>query len=251
MRYVRALRRLKDILGSLGDWAGATDHERHRSPGPTCSTCWPTSSPSGTAAASGRRLTEYADKYPELADQIRELFPALVAIEELGSDADPATGPARAPEAAAPIPDAAGRLPHPPRDRPRRHGHRLRGGAGEPGPARGAEGAAAPPTWRPQPARAVPARGPGGGRCCTTPTSCRSSASASTRACTTTPCSSSRARAWTPCSRGQAAARRQAERSPATLDVPGRPGLAASVAIELVSGPVRGPGRRPRRRRSP
>ena len=26
-------------------------------------------------------LSEYAEKYPELADQIRELFPALVAIE--------------------------------------------------------------------------------------------------------------------------------------------------------------------------
>ena len=58
---------------------------------------------------------------------------------------------------------AAGRLPHPPRDRPRRHGHRLRGGAGEPGPARGAEGPAATSPGRPQPARAVPARGPGRG----------------------------------------------------------------------------------------
>src|SRR5215813_4722049 len=30
-------------------------------------------------------LTEYTDKYPELAGQIRELFPALVVMEELGS----------------------------------------------------------------------------------------------------------------------------------------------------------------------
>jgi serine/threonine protein kinase len=30
-------------------------------------------------------LTEYADKYPELAERIRELFPALVVIEEVGS----------------------------------------------------------------------------------------------------------------------------------------------------------------------
>src|SRR5581483_6133802 len=30
-------------------------------------------------------LTEYTDRYPELAEQIRELFPALVVMEELGS----------------------------------------------------------------------------------------------------------------------------------------------------------------------
>jgi serine/threonine protein kinase len=30
-------------------------------------------------------LTEYAEKYPELAERIRELFPALVVIEEVGS----------------------------------------------------------------------------------------------------------------------------------------------------------------------
>src|SRR5712692_2417234 len=29
-------------------------------------------------------LTEYTDKYPELASDIRELFPALVAMEQLG-----------------------------------------------------------------------------------------------------------------------------------------------------------------------
>src|SRR5262249_61861922 len=30
-------------------------------------------------------LTEYADRYPELADRIRDLFPALVAMEQFGS----------------------------------------------------------------------------------------------------------------------------------------------------------------------
>jgi len=30
-------------------------------------------------------LTEYVDRYPELADEIRELFPAMVEIEQLGS----------------------------------------------------------------------------------------------------------------------------------------------------------------------
>ena len=37
-------------------------------------------------------LSEYTDKYPELADEIRELFPALVAIEQFGTGADEATG---------------------------------------------------------------------------------------------------------------------------------------------------------------
>jgi serine/threonine protein kinase/Tfp pilus assembly protein PilF len=36
-------------------------------------------------------LTEYTDKYPALADQIRELFPALLAMEQFGSVAAPAT----------------------------------------------------------------------------------------------------------------------------------------------------------------
>jgi serine/threonine protein kinase/WD40 repeat protein len=45
-------------------------------------------------------LSEYADRYPELADCIRELFPALVLIEEVGSlggsKADPPPGAAPA-----------------------------------------------------------------------------------------------------------------------------------------------------------
>src|SRR5262249_10184940 len=39
-------------------------------------------------------LTEYTARYPELADQIRELFPALVVMEELGSVEGPRTGSA-------------------------------------------------------------------------------------------------------------------------------------------------------------
>jgi serine/threonine protein kinase/WD40 repeat protein len=38
-------------------------------------------------------LTEYTDRYPELADQIRELFPALVEMEQLASAGGPRTGP--------------------------------------------------------------------------------------------------------------------------------------------------------------
>jgi WD40 repeat protein/serine/threonine protein kinase/tetratricopeptide (TPR) repeat protein len=38
-------------------------------------------------------LTEYTDKYPELADDIRDLFPALMVMEQFGSAAGPVTGP--------------------------------------------------------------------------------------------------------------------------------------------------------------
>jgi serine/threonine protein kinase len=38
-------------------------------------------------------LTEYVDRYPALADQIRDLFPAMVVMEEFGSVAGPAAGP--------------------------------------------------------------------------------------------------------------------------------------------------------------
>src|SRR5262249_48994772 len=54
-------------------------------------------------------LSEYADQYPELAGQIRELFPALVAIERFGTGADQATGPfASRPGVAGPIPERLG-----------------------------------------------------------------------------------------------------------------------------------------------
>src|SRR3954451_8745984 len=38
-------------------------------------------------------LTEYTDKYPALAAEIRDLFPALAVMEELGSAGGPPTGP--------------------------------------------------------------------------------------------------------------------------------------------------------------
>src|SRR4051794_30629780 len=38
-------------------------------------------------------LTEYVERYPEQADRIRRLFPAMVVIEELGSVEGPGTGP--------------------------------------------------------------------------------------------------------------------------------------------------------------
>src|SRR5262245_38062873 len=42
-------------------------------------------------------LTEYTDRYPELAEQIRELFPALVVMEKLGSVEGPAARPSGGP----------------------------------------------------------------------------------------------------------------------------------------------------------
>jgi WD40 repeat protein/serine/threonine protein kinase len=54
-------------------------------------------------------LSEYTDKYPELADQICELFPALVAMEQFGTGSDQATGSlAQRREGAGPMPDRLG-----------------------------------------------------------------------------------------------------------------------------------------------
>ena len=54
-------------------------------------------------------LSEYTDKYPDLADEIRELFPALVAIEQFGTGCDGATGPRSAQvEATRPMPERQG-----------------------------------------------------------------------------------------------------------------------------------------------
>src|SRR6516162_7414841 len=47
-------------------------------------------------------LSEYARQHPELAEQIRELFPALVAIEELGSRGVAAGAPRRMEESSLP-----------------------------------------------------------------------------------------------------------------------------------------------------
>ena len=46
-------------------------------------------------------LQEYIDRYPELADDIRELFPAMVEIEQVRENHQEAAGPAAAPPAPA------------------------------------------------------------------------------------------------------------------------------------------------------
>ena len=108
-------------------------------------------------------LSEYAEKFPELAEQIHELFPAMVAIEKFGADDDrlalPALPASQAGDRGA-DPRAAGRLPHPAGDRPRRHGDGLRGNPRITGPACGPEDASLPPVRRRDPAGTVPARGP-------------------------------------------------------------------------------------------
>ena len=91
-------------------------------------------------------LTEYTEKYPEQAERIRHLFPALVEMEQLGSVGGQEAGPfAGIAAGRGRVPRAARRIPHPSRGGPRRHGGRLRGGAGIAGPARGAQGASRRP----------------------------------------------------------------------------------------------------------
>ena len=86
-------------------------------------------------------LKEYIDRHPELADEIREVFPAMAMMEQIAlADESLAGDPTGAgPAVKAPAAGAARRLPHPPRDRPRRHGRRLRGRAGLARPPRGAK----------------------------------------------------------------------------------------------------------------
>ena len=52
-------------------------------------------------------LSEYTSRYPELADQIRELFPALVVMEELGSVEGPGPSAITAPNLGK-VPDQLG-----------------------------------------------------------------------------------------------------------------------------------------------
>src|SRR5262245_39740135 len=54
-------------------------------------------------------LTEYTNKYPHLAAEIRDLFPALMVMEQFGSAASPVTGPfGRAGNASPPVPQQLG-----------------------------------------------------------------------------------------------------------------------------------------------
>ena len=95
---------------------------------------------------------------PGLADALAECLDGLDLAHAAGRAMRPTTA-----DGAGPPGRAAGRLPHRPRGRPRRHGRRLRGGATLPRPAGGAEGAAVRRGAGPAAAPAVPDRGPGRG----------------------------------------------------------------------------------------
>ncbi len=141
-------------------------------------------------------LQEYIDRCPELADEIRDLFPALVEVERFKGD-QPAQaercGIGGRPAGAGP----GGRLPGAPRGRPWRHGRGIRGRAGLSRPPRGPQGPAPASLVGPQDSRPVPPRGALGSSSSTTPTSCRSSKSVRMARLATMPCNSSRARGWT------------------------------------------------------
>ena len=196
-RYFGALKRLKDMLATMpGGWEGSDDVHVIRYPRlrPSSTISWPRSSPSGIAGASGRACEEYVDRLPEMADEIREMFPALVEVEQVEGDARDRT---LQQHARRPASRRARRLPDRARDRPWRHGGGLRGRADLAGPPRGLEGPARPRRaatarpWSGSVARRRPRRG------CTTPTSCRSSRSGGRATSPSTPCSSSRARGST------------------------------------------------------
>ena len=190
-------------------------------------------------------LQEYVDRCPAMGDEIRELFPALVEVEQAEEvlEASPRTGGLAIRSGAAP----GGRLPGDPRGRPRRDGRGVRGRAGlarPPGGARRSCPASWPRTarrWSGSAARRGPRRG------CTTPISCRSSRWARTATWSSTPCSSSRARGsrWSSMS-WRASARSRAtgppRRSPPQPRSRGRAGQAQPGPSE----PARCRGARPR-----
>ena len=122
-------------------------------------------------------LQEYVDRYPELADEIRELFPALVEVEQAEEDRQPRREPAVASTAARPL-RPGGRLP----DRSARSAAAAWGWSTRPSRSRSAAAwrskvlprqvvARTARRWSGSAARRAPRRG------CTTPTSCRSSRS--------------------------------------------------------------------------
>ena len=149
------------------------------------------------------RLSEYTRKYPELAEAIADLFPALL-VDGTGQAGCRGNRPGSGPDAS--LSDRSRQARNEPpsaitgfsaRVLRGGHGGRVRGRPGVAGPACRAQD---PSGLRPvqlDPASAVPARSaalPGG---CTMGILCRSTAWGSTRECTTMPCSSSLDTAWT------------------------------------------------------
>jgi len=125
-------------------------------------------------------LQEYIDRHPQLADDIREYFPALAAVEQIKDDRHAPVEQA-ASHALPPL-ERLGDFRINPRDWPRRHGRRLR-----------SEQLSLAGMWRSRCCRtrrwpttkpgSVLSAKPGRPPSCTTPTSCRCSASASMTDC--------------------------------------------------------------------
>ncbi len=87
------------------------------------------------------RIEEYTQRYPEVADVIRQVLGSLAAVASHSRriGAKESLGQRFETERAAPI-RAAGRFSHSPRDRSRWDGRRLRGGAVVAGAERGPQG---------------------------------------------------------------------------------------------------------------
>ena len=107
---------------------------------------------------------EFLARYPEIAAALAD---CLDGLEFVQAAAPFCTSPCRDPRRQVSRREssaggAAGRLPHRPRDRPGRHGRRLRGGADLAGPAGGPQGAAVRRDAGRQAAAALQERGAGG-----------------------------------------------------------------------------------------
>ena len=160
-------------------------------------------------------LKEYTDRYPELADEIRELFPAMVKVEQ-------AEGVRQGEDEAEP--EIPGPRIHPPSQI---GDYRIlreigRGGMGvvyeaeqiSLGRRVALKVLPRQVSRRPDDPGAVPPRGPRRRHDCTTPTSCRSTRWARTAMSASMPCSSSRARGSTPSSHELRRLRDRSEPSP-------------------------------------
>ena len=144
--------------------------------------------------------SEYAEQYPQWAEQILEFFPALEVMEGLKPGSRRPDRFARRPRlvtAVTPRLRATRRVSHPPRDRPRRHGRGLRGHAGVAGPAGRLEDPAVARPDRPGADGAVPARVAVGGAAAPHGHRAGLRGGRARAACTTTRCSTSRGTAWT------------------------------------------------------
>ena len=136
----------------------------------------------------------FLQRYPEIAQELAGFLDAFDFVRNVAPQLrdDEATGKIVFRHF---IPCRSRRFPDPARDRPRRHGRRLRGRAALARPPRRAEGAAVRRDARQAAAQPLQERSPRRRARSTTRTSSPSTPSAASAASTTTPCSSSKARA--------------------------------------------------------